>query len=253
MCTRSTVRPWPRAGPNVGAVKRDATSEVTAVLSGANGTQRRRAGPPSARAMAREQDIIDAAAEMFHRRGYAATTLQDIADAVGILKGSLYYYIDGKEDLLYRITSVIHDEARANLAAARSVRGTTGERLRVLCEGHVLSFGRHLTKIRVFYTEYGSLSPERRRQIMAERRAYEAFVEQLVVEGQRDGSFCPDLDPHVMTNAVLTLVNTLYLWYKPQRDAPIETVAKAYADFTLHGLHCAPDHEHPPRPARARR
>ena len=216
------------------------TSRVMAAAPTTNGTQRRRVGPPTARAVEREQEIVDTAAELFHRKGYAATTLQDIADAVGILKGSLYYYIDGKEDLLYRITIAIHADAHANLDAARATPGLAADRLRALVEGHVRSFGRRLTWIRVFYTEYASLADERRHHIMQERRDYEAFVQDLLLEGRRDGSLASDLEPWIVGNAVLTMVNTVYLWYRPQRDVDIDTVARTYADLVLRGLQPRP-------------
>ena len=123
--------------------------------------------------MQREREIYDVAAEIFHRKGYAGTSLQDIADAVGLLKGSLYYYIDSTEDLLYRITQAIHEGARANLAASRAVDGPASERMRALVEGHVLAFRERLAWIRVFYTEHTALSADRRREIVAERRDYE--------------------------------------------------------------------------------
>jgi AcrR family transcriptional regulator len=207
--------------------------------------RRPRARQPTARALEKEQEIYDVAAEILHKKGYAATTLQDIASAVGLLKGSLYYYIDSKSDLLYRITRTIHDEARANLVAAQAVRGPVSTRLHRLVEGHVLAFGRRLTSIRVFYTEYASLPVDRRREIMSERRGYEDYVCGLVREGIADGSFCPDLDVRIISNAILTMINTVYLWYRPGRDDPIETVATAYADYVIAGLRCQPEHRHP--------
>jgi AcrR family transcriptional regulator len=199
---------------------------------------------PSARAIEREQEIYDVAAELFHVKGYAATSLQDIAQAVGILKGSLYYYIDSKEDLLYRITRTIHENARANLAAAEAVPGPAVDRLRALVESHVSAFGRHLTYIRVFYTEYGALTGDRRREIMAERRTYEQFVYALLKEASADGSICPDVDARVVGNAMLTMINSVYVWYRPERDGPITTIARAYGDYAINGLRCAPDHDH---------
>jgi hypothetical protein len=148
---------------------------------------------------------------------------------------------------------VIHEEALANLAAAQAVEGPPAEKLRALVEGHVLSFGRRLRWIRVFYTEYSALGAERRRRIMAERRRYEEYVDELLRAGQADGSFCPDLDPRIVGSAILTMVNTVYLWYKPGRDAPIEVVAGAYAEFALAGLRCPAGHAHTPRPTARRR
>src|ERR1700755_2876691 len=51
----------------------------------------------------RSQDVLEAAVRVFHKKGYASSSIQDIADEVGVLKGSLYHYIDSKEDLLARL------------------------------------------------------------------------------------------------------------------------------------------------------
>lgn len=222
-------------------------------MSEGNTAKRRRVRPPSDRALEREQEIYEVAADIFHRKGYAATTLQDIAEAVGLLKGSLYYYIDTKEDLLYRISRTIHEGAQSNLAAARSASEAPAERLRTLVEGHVMAFGHRLSWIRVFYTEHNSLSPERRREIMAARRSYERFVDEVIAAGQADGSFCPDLDRRIAASALLTTLNTVYQWYRPGSDAPIDVVAKTYAELLLNGLRCPVEHMHAPgrRPSRS--
>jgi len=228
----------------VSAPQRQSAAETSPV------TRRSRVRPPSAHALEREQEIYNVAAEIFQRKGYAATTLQDIADAVGLLKGSLYYYIDSKEDLLYYITRVIHEGATANRLAAEAVGGGPDERLRALIEGHLNAFDTLRTWIQVFYTEYGSLKGERRREIMAERRRYEQYVDDLLREGQADGTFCPDLDARILGNAILTMVNSVFMWHKPGRDEPVARIARAYADFALAGLRCPPGHAHRPRPAK---
>jgi AcrR family transcriptional regulator len=198
--------------------------------------QERRGRRSSARTLEREQQIHDAAAEIFQTKGYAAASLQDIADAVGLLKGSLYYYIDSKEDLLYRITRTIHDNALANLAAAQAVEGSAADRLHALIVGHVRSFGDRLSSIRVFYTEHAALSGDRRKEIMADRRRYEEYVYDLLDEGRADGTFAESVDTRIVGNAILTMINSVYLWYRPGRDGPIETVAQTYADYALGGL-----------------
>lgn len=206
--------------------------------------RRGRVRPPSAHALEREQEIYNVAAEIFERKGYAATTLQDIADAVGLLKGSLYYYIDSKEDLLYAITRVIHEGAVLNLQAAEAAGPAVEDKVRALVEGHINAFEERRTWIRVFYTEYGHLTGERRREIMGVRRRYESFLDDLVRAGQADGSFCPDLDARFLVNAILTMVNGVFLWHRPGRDEPVAAVARAYADFTLAGLRCPAGHAH---------
>jgi AcrR family transcriptional regulator len=212
-----------------------------------HGTRNTKAGGPrksTRKAQAREEDIFRAAARIFHRKGYAATSLQDIADEVGLLKGSLYYYIDSKEDLLFGISQTIHALASANAAATRAHGGTAAVQLRNLIESHVASFGENLQLIRVFYTDYNALSAERREFVMSERRAYEQYSRDLIEEGQRTAEFCPDLDSRVMNNAILTMVNTVYMWYVDGQDITVQQIADEYAEFVINGLRCPPGHSH---------
>ncbi len=214
-----------------------------------HGTRNSKAGGPrksTRKAQEREEDIYRAAARIFHRKGYAATSLQDIADEVGLLKGSLYYYIDSKEDLLYGITRTIHGVAAGNVDATRASGGTATERLKFLIESHVAAFGENMQLIRVFYTDYNALGRERRELVMSERRAYERYAHELIVEGQSTGEFCPDLDARVVNNAILTMVNTVYMWYSTGQQISVDEVAETYSRFAINGLRCAPDHVHQP-------
>lgn len=179
--------------------------------------------------------------------------MQDIADEVGLLKGSLYYYIDSKEDLLFGITKTIHALASANAAATRARGGTATEQLRDLIESHVASFGENLQLIRVFYTDYNALSADRRELVMGERRAYEQYSRELIEEGQRTGEFCPDVDSRVMNNAILTMVNTVYMWYTQGQEITVQQIAAEYGTFAINGLRCPADHDHPKAPGRTRR
>lgn len=217
----------------------DASSESEAAAGG-----QRSARPPTAKARRREQEIFEAAAEVFDRKGYAAATLADIGDAVGMLKGSLYYYIGSKEDLLYHITRTIHDGTLATLDAAEAAGPDPIERLRTLLHRHIAAFESHATWIRVFYAEYSHLTGERRTEIQGVRRRYQDYVASLISDGQSNGSFCPDHDPRIIGNMILTTVNGVFLWYRPARDGSLEAIADAYTDFTLAGLRCPPEHNH---------
>lgn len=201
---------------------------------------------PSVHAVGREEEILGAASEIFQRKGYGATSMQDIADAVGMLKGSLYYYFSSKEDLLYTISRAIHENAMANMAGAEAAEGTAEDKLRALMLGHMRVQPNRRTWISVFYTEYRHLTGNRRTEIGSVRRRYEAFVQDLIKQGQAVHSFCPERDPGVMTNAVLTILNGSTLW-SPNID--IESMSAEYAEFALAGLRCR--HRHP-APAHAR-
>ena len=84
----------------------------------------------------RQQEILEAAARVFHEKGYESTSIQDIADSVGILKGSLYYYITSKEDLLFEIIQGVHEEALKNLDRTAAVEGDALQKIRAFVVVH---------------------------------------------------------------------------------------------------------------------
>jgi AcrR family transcriptional regulator len=184
----------------------------------------------------RADEIYRAAARLFFRRGYAATSLQDIASEVGLLKGSLYYYINSKEQLLWGITETIHDAADRTLRFARDVPGTPTDRLAALIKHHIAAFTENLDLIRVFYTDYRSLDPEHLSSVLSRRLAYERFVHDLIAQGQRTGEFSSDEDPETSAKAILTMINSVFIWFRPGRKLTIDDVGRYYAKFAVRGL-----------------
>jgi AcrR family transcriptional regulator len=208
-------------------------------------TKRRRVRPPSARAQAREEEIYAAAAHIFCKHGYVAASLQDIADAVGILKGSLYYYIDSKEDLLFGITKQIHEYSRENLEASQAHEGSAEERIKAFVLGHILSFDmQDVSWVRVFYTEYQFLSGERYDEIVAHRHEYEAHLRVLIDQGKCEGFVCPDVDTWLAATGILTMINSVYMWFQRKGRLSIADVAAGYTRMAVQGLRCPPGHAH---------
>ena len=201
----------------------------------------RPAGPVSARGRQREQQIVDTAARIFRRQGYAATTIQEVADEVGILKGSLYHYMKTKEDLLYRIISEIHEDALRNVTETSKRSGPAVQRLRHFLEAHIANFEVNMDKISVYYSEYRHLEGERRRETLAKRARYEEFVCGMIRDGQSEGSFCPDIDPALAERAILTMANSVHMWFRPDGPWTVEIVARDITDIALHGLRCDPN------------
>ncbi len=188
----------------------------------------------------REQEILEAAAQVFHEKGYESTSIQDIADSVGILKGSLYYYITSKEDLLFEIIQGVHEEALRNLERTRAVEGNALERLRAFAVIHFTYNAENRIKIAVFFQDFRSLSPERRKTIVDERDLYDNFVRDLIREGQDEGIICPDIDAKLAAITVLGMLNWIYHWYRPGGSQTASEIAEAYGDFVVSGLACDP-------------
>jgi len=194
----------------------------------------RRSRPPRRR----RQEILEAAAGVFHAKGYKATSIQDIADAVGILKGSLYYYITSKEDLLFEILQDVHEQGLRNLERIDGVEGTPLQKIRAFVTVHVTHNAENLVKMAVFFHDFRSLSTERREIILAERDLYDQHLRQLIAAAQQDGSVCPDLDPKLTSIEILGMMNWIYHWYRPSGSLSVSALADSMADFVVAGLAC---------------
>jgi AcrR family transcriptional regulator len=197
----------------------------------------------------RQREIIDAAADIFHRKGYSDTSVQDVADAVGILKGSLYYYIDSKEDLLFRMLLEVHEDAKAVVTETAALELPPLERLRIYVQRHVEYNASNLAKIAVYYHDFGLLTPKRKKAIMGQRKFYETFVRGLIVEAQERGEVDAEVDPIVVSNAIFGLVNWIYTWYNPKGSITPEYLGELYAEVAVSGI-TSPNMPKPPPAAR---
>ncbi len=185
----------------------------------------------------REREIIDAAAEIFHRNGYADTSVQDVAEAVGILKGSLYYYIDSKEDLLYRVLLEVHEDAEGILDLISAMTDVTPlDRIAAYVKRHVEYNVRNVTKVAVYYHDFDLLSAERRNDIRQHRRQYENFLENLIRDAQAAGEVAKDADPRVLAYCMFGTMNWTYTWYRPNGRVSVAELCDMIAQFTVNGL-----------------
>jgi AcrR family transcriptional regulator len=187
----------------------------------------------------RSREIVDAAARMFHERGYADTSVQDVAHAVGILKGSLYYYIDSKDDLLFRVLEDVHEDARHLLDDVAAMDAPPLDRLAAYVRGHVEFNLRNLSKVAVYYHDFALLDPDRRDVIIAQRRLYEELVVSLIAEAQEAGEVDAGLDAHVAAYSALGMVNWVYTWYRPAGDRAASELAELIAEIVVGGLRAA--------------
>ncbi len=203
----------------------------------------------------RHQEILDAAADIFYRKGYADTSVQDVADAVGILKGSLYYYIDSKEDLLFQMLLEVHEDAKGIVTETAALDLPPLDRLRAYIKRHVEYNARNLAKIAVYYHDFMLLTPERRREIADQRRYYETFVISLITEAQEHGDVEPSVNPQLLAYAIFGTVNWLYTWYRAGRSVAPEYLGDLYAEMLVGGITAKglPSTPAPVKPTRRKR
>jgi len=182
--------------------------------------------------------ILAEAARLFCEKGYHATSMEDLAAAVGIKKGSLYYYIESKEQLLLEIAELIPPRFIANVRALlEDTQLTAEQKIRTAIMRHLELFGTETGLIwsRVFLREYRALPDQHRRKLLEQRRQYEKVFRRLITEGVERGEFAP-VDVTMVTRAILGMCNWAIEWYSPQGKHSAKEIASIFSDLVLKGL-----------------
>lgn len=187
---------------------------------------------------ARRREVLDTAARLFHERGYQGTSMDEIADAVGLTKGSLYHHFAGKTEIL----AAIYEEA-ADLVLAHVHKHADGGEpavvLRELIHDILELVADHRYHVTVYYQEMRWVRewlPEAdAARVRRKVRTYMDFVEGVVRRGVEDGSFAP-IDAKVAAYSVIGMASWAYQWFDPRGRVGVDGVAEIFADIALRGL-----------------
>lgn len=193
-------------------------------------------GGKTQRVRQRDAEVLSAATELFHKHGYEGTSVEDIAQALGILKGSLYYYISSKEDLLFRIVSEVHADVQRILDDALGLLDLSPlSRVALYVRNQALYNVRNVTRIAVYYRELSRLSEERQAMIRAQRRNQHKAVADVLAEAQAGGEIDRDVDIGLASHYMFATVNWLHTWWRPGSVSE-SALAESCVKFVLTGL-----------------
>jgi TetR/AcrR family transcriptional regulator, cholesterol catabolism regulator len=187
----------------------------------------------------RRQQIDDVASALFRERGYAATSVREIARGVDLQGASLYAHVASKEALLWSIVWRVAERFRLAADAALASPGPAAARLAVLIRAHVEIVAGEREDAAVFLQDWRFLDEPHRAEIAARREAYEAVLRGLLVEGARDGSLRSldgPADGAVTGRAILAALNGIPAWYHPDGALDAMAVADAYLAIFLRGV-----------------
>jgi AcrR family transcriptional regulator len=181
----------------------------------------------------RKSELTRQAARLFAEKGYHGTSIGDLAEAMGVQKGSLYAHIESKADLLWEVA---RDGAAAFHSALDGVPDDAKpiKRIRLALRAHLRVVAEQLDVATVFIREWRYLDGERREQFLAERRRYEERFRTLFREGRDLGELRTDLDEATATLLALSAANWAYTWIRPETDT--EELADRLFDAMLDGM-----------------
>src|SRR5919109_5172244 len=170
--------------------------------------------------MSRRQELSRQAARLFAQKGYHGTSIGDLAEALGVQKGSLYAHIAGKQDLLFE---TMREGAAAFHAALDEIpeRLSATEKIRLALRGHLRVVAEQLEVATVFVQEWRYLEGERLEEIVAERRRYEERIRALFREGREHSELRSDLDEVAAALLFLSAANWAYTWLQEGGDTDV--------------------------------
>jgi TetR/AcrR family transcriptional regulator, cholesterol catabolism regulator len=185
--------------------------------------------------MTQSERATTIAAGLFATKGYAATTTREIAEALGVTKGTFYHHFPSKEDVLLEICE--QSLSRITEAAVVIVEGTDEPRVRLesLIRSHIHTMladqGMHTTML----LELRSLGVANRDRVVASRDAYEALIRDAISECQAAGALDADADTRLLALLLLNLLNWTIFWYRPGGAHTVDEIADASARMFLQG------------------
>lgn len=180
-------------------------------------------------------DILDAAAQVFSQKGYHAASMQDIARAVNLRKGSLYHHVSSKQEILVDLLDRALDLLIERISRVLDQPIAPEEKLRQAMRVYLEIFAEHADLSAVLLLEHRSLEPELHSRHVPRRDRFEGMWRELIREGERSGTFCC-ASPSLAARALLGVMNWTITWYRPDGNLTATEIADQFADLFLRGL-----------------
>jgi TetR/AcrR family transcriptional regulator, cholesterol catabolism regulator len=187
-----------------------------------------------------QKAIVTAAAELFARNGFGASSLDDIAAVLGATKGALYYHIKNKEEILRLIFLTVLTASEEPLSRLVKADLPPTEKLRRAIEHQASTAADRSPAMTVFFHEQAHLTGPFAKEILLRKKAYAHYFEQIIREGQEVGAFQPDIDPRLATFGLLGMCNSLSQWYRAGGPFSPAQIAATFTTMLEHGLTRSP-------------
>ena len=182
-----------------------------------------------------DHKIFAEAVRIFKEKGYHATSMQNIADAVGLQKGSLYHYISSKEELLFKIFEHSSGALTQQLEEIVASTDSPTEKLQRAIAAHLTALCEQLDIYTVYLSERRALSGRNHVKVRAEAERHARLLEQIIQQGIDRKSFRA-VDAKMAAHAILGMCNWLYQWYSPDGRLTPQQIAAIFSDLTIDGL-----------------
>lgn len=182
----------------------------------------------------RRIEILKSAAAAFRRRGYHGASVDEIASALEMTKGNLYYYFKNKEEILFACHEYSLDKLLVLMAAVEAEETSPEAKLRrlVLAFVHLILDDLHGTALTL---DPEALSPPLFKRVIAKRDEFDRGMRAIIQQGIDQGVFKPG-DPKMIEFAMMGAVNWIAKWFDPAGPMTSEHIGDAFANYLVGGL-----------------
>jgi TetR/AcrR family transcriptional regulator, cholesterol catabolism regulator len=184
----------------------------------------------------RRREIVEAAARLFRKNGYTSTSFNDIAEALGTDRATIYYYVASKRELLLE---TVRDAVAGVANGALEIRQSNdppADKLRKLILSLLTSYVENYPNQYVYIQEGMAVNREQDAHLFKLGKVYERCVVEIIEEGMADGSFRRDGDPKVIMYGLLGALNWTHRWMNPRGRLSAKEVADNFSSLFLEGL-----------------
>src|SRR5580704_16419880 len=183
----------------------------------------------------RLQEVLHSAANIFFAKGFHATSIEDVARDVGMLKGSLYYYIKSKDDLLFQLLLAGIEDGDAFIARQIDPNGDPVEQLERAIRAQIDYIIQNRVQFGLFLHEFDSLSGKKQHKLISVMSRYNSRFVELVRRAQEQGKLING-EPWIIVNGVLGMCNWLYRWYDPDQVSDSEQIKSVFVRMVFEGI-----------------
>ncbi|MBX2915587.1 MAG: TetR family transcriptional regulator [Cyclobacteriaceae bacterium] len=186
--------------------------------------------------LSRKEQVIRSAAELFREKGYAASSMRDLAQKLGIEAASLYSHIKSKEEILQHLCFDMAAEFRKSLAEVEKKEVTASEKLKLGIIGHIQVMAKDLTASAVFMNEHRHLSQPYLRDFLLLRINYINRFKSIIEVGAKQGEFKDSIDKKLAVMTLFSSLNWMPMWYDPSSKIVPQDLGQQLADMLVNGL-----------------
>lgn len=179
--------------------------------------------------------LLSGAAKVFYEKGYERATLRDIARGSGMSLAGIYYYVSGKEELLYHIQKSCFRDVIDSLRRRLRPEARPEEKLRALVENHLEFFVGNMREMKVLSHEGDALAGGYQKEIAQLKREYVRLAREIVAEILRVRRV-KGIDPGVAALSLFGMMNWIYTWYDPKKDGAATALSRTMLRIFLQGL-----------------